>query len=507
MNALSKFIHQKLLIATAGPDVDPFNFYLEVGSVVMKRVLLMSITGALGWWIYSYLSNNTQGALYSELPTLFVLTGCYREIYYKRLKNAIFLMAWGIWIMSIFRGFFVAGINTPILISIPCVIMLLAWIQGPRVAALVAALSFFLLGTIVYLQINGSLPAPAYRSPTQFLITYYVVIATSGTIAIALGQNLKRLVKRDRQLSIDLQEKVTALGHTTASLNLLNEQLELKVTERTRQFEQSNAELTQVHAKLERAQLELVKTETLSSMASIVAGISHELNTPIGNALLINSRLEQDFQTMAVSFELGNIKRSDLKSFLESGKNACEISVKSNQRAADLINKFKAVGIDQIAEQRRLFDLSDLIANSIQYYRTSSQHLEVNIINAISKGIEVDSFPGALGFIINCLLQNAIIHGFGAERRGTVTFDAVRRGDFVDVSISDNGVGMGPAISAHAFDPFFTTHFGKGRVGLGLSVSYRIATSILRGNLSVRSTPNIGSTFVLSCPLKTPIVI
>jgi signal transduction histidine kinase len=131
----------------------------------------------------------------------------------------------------------------------------------------------------------------------------------------------------------------------------------------------------------------------------------------------------------------------------------------------------------------------------------------VNLTQDIPAGIRCDTYPGPLGQVLTNLMQNAVVHGFEGKVDGTVQITATMEADQVTLVVTDDGVGMEPKVLAHVFDPFFTTRLGKGGSGLGLSVSHRIATSVLGGSLSARSTSGSGSQFTLVFPLVAPAAI
>lgn len=284
----------------------------------------------------------------------------------------------------------------------------------------------------------------------------------------------------------------------------LREALERTVAERTAQMEQSNQALQRTVSVLERAMSELVQVEKLASLGSMVAGISHELNTPIGNAVTVSTALQERFERLAVQVADGKMTRTGLGEFVSSGLEMSGLAVRATQRAAELIASFKQVAIDQTSAQRRSFDLHQVVDDILIALGTTAERPSIRIHNTIPQGLGCDSYPGPLGQVVANLVQNALLHAFADTEGGNITITASARDALLLVTVSDDGAGMTPQVLARAFDPFFTTRLGHGGSGLGLAVCHRIVTSVLGGELSATSSPGQGASFVLEFPAQAP---
>ncbi len=303
-------------------------------------------------------------------------------------------------------------------------------------------------------------------------------------------------------LMLDQTDRIRA----EAAQQALNCQLEAMVATRT-------SELNRAMDTLQRTQNELIQYGTLASLGSMVAGISHELNTPIGNALTVASTLQEQVAKVADTVASGTVKRSTLDSFFSSGREMAALIVKSIQRAAELIASFKQVAVDQTSERRRVFDLFEVVDDVITTLRPGLKTTPWLIEMDIPAGISCDSFPGPLGQVVTNLVQNAVTHGFEGKTAGRVLISAqVQRVEWeresqrerICLRIRDDGHGMAPATLTHVFEPFFTTRLGKGGSGLGLSVCHRIATTVLGGEMSVESALGQGTCFSLTFPAVAP---
>ena len=288
----------------------------------------------------------------------------------------------------------------------------------------------------------------------------------------------------------------------------VRETLQRTVRERTLQLEQANTALQETVIRLERARSELVQAEKLASLGSMVAGISHELNTPIGNALTVSTALQDSFARLAEQVMDKGLTRSSLDNFLSSGREMTDMVVRSTHRAAALIADFKQVALDQTSAQRRLFDLHQVTESILIASGHTAGRSVIRIDNTVPPDVLCDSFPGSLGQVLANLIQNALMHAFFGRAQGLITIDAELFGESagrrVRLTVADDGVGMPAPVLAHAFDPFFTTRLGQGGSGLGLAVCHRIVTSVLGGVLSVTSQVGHGARFVLEFPVSAP---
>ncbi len=276
--------------------------------------------------------------------------------------------------------------------------------------------------------------------------------------------------------------------------HILNVELEQRVVTRT-------AELSEALQTLKRTQSELVQSEKLASLGSMVAGIAHELNTPVGNALMVASAL-QDQQTQFEAGLDGGLSRSHLNHFLVSVHDSADILNRNLRRTADLINSFKQVAVDQTSEQRRRFNLHEVAHEVVVTMSPALRKTSHQLINQVPEGILLDSFPGPLEQVLMNLTNNALRHGFEGQQNGQILLRARLLPDsWVQILFSDNGVGIDEHSLQKIFDPFFTTKLGQGGSGLGLSIAYNIVTAMLGGRIEVTSEVGKGTQFMIEIPL------
>lgn len=275
--------------------------------------------------------------------------------------------------------------------------------------------------------------------------------------------------------------------------------------ERSLALQKLHAELGLALENLVRTQNELVIREKMAGLGSMVAGIAHELNTPIGNSLTLASILKDDAKAISERLHSG-LTRSALTEYITRNQESHDILVRSLTKAANLVQSFKQVAVDQSSSQRREFSLDEVIGEVLtsigHVIRKAHCTVHVDTPNAI----HMDSFPGSLGQIITNLINNSMIHGFEGREGGVISITATLQdvGRKTQLVVEDNGQGIAEDIIARVFDPFFTTKMGLGGSGLGLNIVYNMVTGLLGGDVHVESESGKGTRFVMNLPLQAP---
>jgi C4-dicarboxylate-specific signal transduction histidine kinase len=273
------------------------------------------------------------------------------------------------------------------------------------------------------------------------------------------------------------------------------QELEHKVAERTRDLTAANQQLTITLDTLQKTRNELVQTERLASLGSMVAGVAHELNTPLGNALLASSSLQDSTAAMEKLLNNG-MRKSDLEQFMADVREATDITVRNLSIASGLVHRFKEVAVDQTHEQRREFDLRDCIEGILTILGPTLRKQPCTLHNRVPAGELLHSYPGSLGQVLANLINNALVHAFENNHAGEITLSAEDAGpEAIALLVEDNGAGMTSAVINRIFDPFFTTRMGRGGTGLGLYITLNIVENILGGSIKVNSKPGEGTRF------------
>jgi C4-dicarboxylate-specific signal transduction histidine kinase len=280
-------------------------------------------------------------------------------------------------------------------------------------------------------------------------------------------------------------------------------ELEELVNTRTRQIADTNRELADSLGTLQRAQDELVRSEKLAALGSLVAGVAHELNTPIGNSLLAVSTLLDQTNAFSTAVESGGVKRSALTGYIGDVNNGSQIVLRNLHRAVDLVASFKQVAVDRATSQCREFQLDELVSEILLVLMPTFRKSGISVSHEIPAGIAMTSYPGPFGQVLINLVNNGLIHAFEGRQDGEIRINAQALGtDSVAIVVRDNGVGIAPENMGKIYDPFFTTKLGRGGSGLGLNIVYNIVYGLLGGRIDVKSALGEGTSFILTLPLR-----
>ena len=327
------------------------------------------------------------------------------------------------------------------------------------------------------------------RSPVPQELVLIDVAADLAGIAIARMRHEQELQRHRAHLE-DL------VARRTAALTLAKEQ-----------SEQANRELAAALEHLSITRDELVRRDKLAALGALVAGIAHELNTPIGNGLVVATTMAERTREIQASF-LDGLRRSELGAYLTQASEADAIMLRNLQRAADLVSSFKQIAVDRASSQRRHFLLRQFVAELMLPMSTPLKAAGLSLTQDVPDGLAMDSYPGPLGQVLSNLLENCLRHAFEGRSGGNIAITAYGSddGQTITLSISDTGVGIAADDLAHVYDPFFTTKLGSGGSGLGLHVAHNIVTGVLGGHIDAISSTGAGSgtTFTLQLPVAAP---
>lgn len=281
---------------------------------------------------------------------------------------------------------------------------------------------------------------------------------------------------------------ITQIEEYRVQLEILNKNLEAKVSERTEQLEKLLEDLTST-------QNRLIEKEKMAALGDLVAGVAHEINTPIGvsiTAITFLSGLEASFSSL---LESGKIRKSEIQDFINEIRETVEILITNLENAARLINGFKKIAVDQSISDERKFNLSEYVDSIVISLRPQFKKAGHNVLNKVDKNIFIIADAGAIYQILSNLIMNAIIHGFVNKNNGTVEILTFVENSELTIFIKDDGAGIPKEIHRKIFDPFFTTRRGEGGSGLGLAIVYNLITGKLKGTLDFSCPPEGGTEF------------
>lgn len=264
-------------------------------------------------------------------------------------------------------------------------------------------------------------------------------------------------------------------------------------------LQQGKAEVEEALEHQQRLQAELVETEKMASLGMLVAGIAHELNTPLGAAIMSISGLQNRLHDLKQQIEAG-LKKSSLDSFIKQTDDATKLAISNLQRASALIKRFKRLSIDRSSEQVTHFHLRQNVTDLVNAMQPQLKKYPLDIHIDISKGIYLTSYPGTLSQVIQNLINNSLHHAFLPDQQGRITIRAHSSQNHVILAIEDTGNGIEPSVAGSLFDPFVTSGRHQGNSGLGLHLVHQWVTQVLEGSIAVHSEPNQGTTFTLTLP-------
>lgn len=256
---------------------------------------------------------------------------------------------------------------------------------------------------------------------------------------------------------------------------------------------------------LRETQASLVEAEKLAALGRMVAGVAHEVNSPVGISLTVASTLQHKAELFAEDLARGDLKRSSLNEFVGLIRDASAQLVTNLGRAAERVQSFKQVALDQSHSYRRNFDASELTEQVLSQLKDELRERDISLHLRCEPHLEMDSYPGPFGQVLTHLAINAMTHAFPGNGKGAIDVRLSTAADNnIDLLVADDGCGMAPEVKRQAFDPFFTTRRHHGATGLGLHIVYNIVAEQLGGQIRLDSEPDAGTRVHLVLPRTAP---
>jgi len=373
--------------------------------------------------------------------------------------------------------------------------------------------------TVVYFSrnhIDQALNADRQRWMTEALVVDLVLVLALAFSLRMVFVPLKRLRDALFELAGSGDEGARELPETGSTefsevirgFNLTQrkvQQVMQRHAQASQQAHDSAARAEQALAQLQSTQQSLVQSEKLSSLGGMVAGVAHEINTPVGITLTSASMLLDASDKLQAQLEQGSLRKSEIVAYVALACESSRLILSNSERAAQLIQSFKQVASDQTSEQRRSYDLQQYLDEILASLRPSLRKHKAQVNVQCAEAITLDGYPGALAQVMTNLTMNALTHAFKDEREGgNIDIVATRIDDRVVIQFRDDGCGIAPENLGKVFEPFFTTRRGQGGTGLGLNITHNIIVKQFGGTLQVQSEPNKGSCFTLEFPLVSP---
>jgi len=259
-------------------------------------------------------------------------------------------------------------------------------------------------------------------------------------------------------------------------------------------------ELKELQDKLKKVQEHLIYSEKMVSIGSLVAGVTHEVSTPIGLGVTGMSHFLHQTKKLRELYDTQKMTQDDFENYLKDAEKTADIVYSNLLNATNIIKSFKRISVDQSSEQKCEFDLGEYIDEVISSLHNKIKHTKVQVINRIKSKIVLNSYPGNFAQIFTNFIMNSLIHGFKDDENGTITIDAVSDENGVRIDYRDDGHGISSENLTRIYEPFFTTKRDEGGSGLGLQIVHHLVTKELEGKISVESEEGRGVHFTILLP-------
>ena len=355
---------------------------------------------------------------------------------------------------------------------------------------IIAAAYFSIPVTLLYfLRRRPDLPFPAMIA----LFATFIVLCGSGHILeiITVWNPVYAL-----QGTVKAATALVSIATAVAMIPIIPQVLAMRTPQ------ESQRAVDQAVAQLRETQLLLARNEKMAALGAVVAGLAHEINTPIGVGVTAASTLQGLSKDVEAKFAAATMTKTDLEKFLASARQSSDILMLNLQRAANLIQSFKQVAVDQSSGERRVFGLREYLNEVLLSLTPVTKKANCSVSVVCPETLTLDSYPGAIAQIVSNLVGNSLLHGFPDGRKGHVIISAREQDSKLIFEYSDDGVGVPAENLPKLFDPFFTTKRGAGGTGLGLHIVYNLATQTLGGAIDMASRENEGVKVTLELPAE-----
>ncbi|WP_430462791.1 ATP-binding protein [Thalassolituus sp. LLYu03] len=356
-----------------------------------------------------------------------------------------------------------------------------------------------MLGVVVHTLINRRISEMAAQVNDRLSSNQY------SPLAISTGKDkdeIDLLIQAFNALSEQMIDQLEQKTQAQQQLKTINLELEDRVKERTHNLQKTVDELNQTLAELHATQGKLIEAEKLSSLGGMVAGIAHEINTPLGLCITIHSYINDNYQVMKRAFDGGGMRKQDFVDFMGMMDESLGILDKNLQRAAHLIKSFKQVSEDQTGEHIRRFSLHDYLHEIMETLSPKFKQTQHKVEIDCSENLWMETFAGSISQVVTNLVMNSLVHAFEHTKEGLIRIQAAEEKGNIVIRYTDNGCGLSAEAKHKIFEPFYTTKRGQGGTGLGMHLVYNIVHQRLKGEIQVEEADQ-GAAFRMVIPKIT----
>ncbi len=344
-----------------------------------------------------------------------------------------------------------------------------------------------------------------FTSPIEALLSAVQKVSKEKNYSVRMPvtdiEELQTLGRAVNNMLERIEQQINKLQQAEQEIRQLNQGLEAKINERTVALKSSNQDLLNTLETLHQYQNQIVETEKMASLGQMVAGVAHEVNTPIGLGVTASTLMQDKLVDIQRAFDEKKLTSSQLARFLSESKENLGIIYRNLERAASLIRSFKQVAVDQSNENRRQFNMLQLMNEVLLSLRPNLKKTQHQVILDCDPLLEIDSKPGPVNQILINLIMNSLIHAFEHTDHGTINISVKVAQNRCLVHYRDNGCGVPENIKKRIFDPFVTTKRGEGGSGLGMHLVYNLVTQALNGKITLESALGEGVDIQIDFPV------
>lgn len=323
--------------------------------------------------------------------------------------------------------------------------------------------------------------------------------------ARAPGSNIAELNVLANNLNIMLARTENQLERHKADkqeIKQLNQSLEEKVNQRTIALREANQELLNALERMHQYQNQIIENEKMASLGQMVAGVAHEVNTPIGLGITGSTLLRDKLSDIREAFQTKSLTSKQLERFVNDGIENLDLIYRNLNRAAELVSSFKRLAVSQDLEVNSQIDLSNLLTEVVASMRAELSTKQPEVTIDCDSGLAIESKAGPLQQVLEQLISNSLLHGFKDQQSNSIAITVKPSMGQLAIEYADNGMGVPKAIKKRIFDPFVTTRRGEGGSGLGMHLVYNLVTQALGGSITLDEEFSQGAKFIITLPLS-----